>query len=380
MKKLKALPLDPIFIKLSKFRNDKNPHKINLGIGIYADKKGNPYVMPTVQKATKHIDTSNFNYTSMQGDKEFLDLAQNFALGKTNTYIAQVQTAGGTQACKIYGDIAKKLEIDTYIIPKPAWTSYPDLLAHKKLIQFPHLNKDKEVNFKKYISTIKNLKKPQETVLLLQGGQAHNQTGKNLSQNQLEKLIPLINEKEISVLIDAAYLGLGAKLETDLKFIREAFNKIKNSALAISFSKNACMYRHRLGALFIKTKSEKEKKIVESHFQVQIRQSISNPPAFGAMVMTKILKDSQDEWEEELKQMKSVIDSKREFLISAMNPKLDSFKECRGMFAILDINKNQIEELEKKYSIYILDSGRINFAGITDSNKNYLAESLKKVL
>ncbi len=40
MKKLELLPLDPIFVKLKKFRADQNPRKINLGIGIYADEQG----------------------------------------------------------------------------------------------------------------------------------------------------------------------------------------------------------------------------------------------------------------------------------------------------------------------------------------------------
>ena len=59
MKILEQLPLDPIFVNLEKFRADKNPRKINLGIGIYADEEGNPYVMPSVGKAVKNLDCSN---------------------------------------------------------------------------------------------------------------------------------------------------------------------------------------------------------------------------------------------------------------------------------------------------------------------------------
>ncbi len=395
MKKLEALPLDPIFVRLNEFRADKNPRKINLGIGIYADDKGRPYVMPSVQKAAKNLDCSNFNYTSMQGDTEFLDLVQGFFLGKHDFEIAQIQTVGGTHAVKLFGNLAKKWGVKKYILPTPTWGNYRALLVHEEIIDFPHLTANGEVNFRRlaghsagYLETLENLDSPEETVLVLQGGQPHNQTGKNLSLAQLQELIPLLNKKGVHVLIDAAYIGLGAEIKftpsgvagRDLEFVRTAFRDLEKVALAVSFSKNACLYRHRCGALFIKTDDQKPREILESHLQVDTRTTISNPPAFGAMVMKDIFANNLDDWLAEVAEMKASIDARREFLINSLDGKLDYLRDCRGMFGVLQVSPAQITELREKYAIYMLDSGRINFAGISNANRDYLVESLRAVL
>jgi aspartate/tyrosine/aromatic aminotransferase len=233
---------------------------------------------------------------------------------------------------------------------------------------------------------------PADSVLVLQGGQPHNQTGKNLSLEQLHEIIPILNKNNVQVLIDAAYLGLGLEISRDLEFVRTAFREINNVALAVSFSKNACLYRHRCGALFFKTGSAKsrnslsgnylnqEKIVLESHFQKAIGQSISNAPAFGAMVMKNILKNNSREWLQELDEMRLAVDERREFLVNSLNGKLDYLRDCRGMFGVLQISPAQIIKLREKYSVYILDSGRINFAGISDTNRDYLVESLRQVL
>jgi len=187
MKKLQALPLDPIFVNLEKFRADKNPRKINLGIGIYADEQGRPYVMPSVQKAAKNLDCSNFNYTSMQGDTEFLDLVQKFVLGKTSDEVAQIQTVGGTHAVKLFGNLAKKWGLTKTILATPTWGNYRALLATPQFLEFPHLAEDGEVNFAGYLEILENLPDAESTILILQGGQPHNQTGKNLSLSQLRR-------------------------------------------------------------------------------------------------------------------------------------------------------------------------------------------------
>ena len=380
MKKLQALPLDPIFVNLEKFRADKNPRKINLGIGIYADEQGHPYVMPAVQKAAKNLDCSNFNYTSMQGDTEFLDLVQKFILGETSDEVAQIQTVGGTHAVKLFGNLAKKWGLTKTILATPTWGNYRALLATPQFLEFPHLAEDGEVNFAGYLEILENLPDNGETILILQGGQPHNQTGKNLSLAQLRELIPLLNKKNVQVLLDAAYLGLGLEISRDLEFVRTAFQEINKVALAVSFSKNACLYRHRCGALFIKTKNQKSREILESHLQVDTRTTISNPPAFGAMVMKDIFANNFTNWLNEVAAMKASIDGRRDFLINSLDGKLDYLKNCRGMFGVLQFSPAQIAELREKYAIYLLNSGRINFAGISEQNKDYLVESLREVL
>ena len=41
---------DAIFGLVEAFKSDLRPRKVNLGIGVYADDKGDPYVFPVVRK------------------------------------------------------------------------------------------------------------------------------------------------------------------------------------------------------------------------------------------------------------------------------------------------------------------------------------------
>ena len=48
-------PADPILSLSIDFRNDKNPKKVNLGVGAYRDNDGKPYVFPIVRKVEQAI-------------------------------------------------------------------------------------------------------------------------------------------------------------------------------------------------------------------------------------------------------------------------------------------------------------------------------------
>jgi aspartate aminotransferase len=52
----------------------------------------------------------------------------------------------------------------------------------------------------------------------------------------------------------------------------------------------------------------------------------------------------------------------------------------KGMFSFLGVNVDQVQSLVNDYSIYLVNSSRINVAGINDANIKYLAESLATVL
>ena len=49
------------------------------------------------------------------------------------------------------------------------------------------------------------------------------------------------------------------------------------------------------------------------------------------------------------------------------------------MFSFLGVTPDQAETLIRKYSIYLVKSGRINIAGINRTNINYLANSLAEL-
>ena len=50
------------------------------------------------------------------------------------------------------------------------------------------------------------------------------------------------------------------------------------------------------------------------------------------------------------------------------------------MFCFLGITENQVERLKQNFGIYMVNSSRINIAGITPKNIDYLANAIIKVL
>jgi len=52
----------------------------------------------------------------------------------------------------------------------------------------------------------------------------------------------------------------------------------------------------------------------------------------------------------------------------------------KGMFSFLGLNPEQVQKLIDDYSIYMVKSSRINVAGISNSNIDYLVDALAKVL
>ena len=52
---VKTAPADPILSLTTGFKNDKDPRKVNLGVGAYRDNDGKPYVFPIVRKVEAEI-------------------------------------------------------------------------------------------------------------------------------------------------------------------------------------------------------------------------------------------------------------------------------------------------------------------------------------
>jgi len=52
----------------------------------------------------------------------------------------------------------------------------------------------------------------------------------------------------------------------------------------------------------------------------------------------------------------------------------------KGMFSYTGLSKDQVNALKKNNSIYIVNSGRINIAGLTTANVEYVANAINDVI
>ena len=66
---------DPILGLTEEFKNDLNPQKINLSVGVYQDDNENTPTLPSVLEAEKEILNQNISktYKPIDGDKEFIE-------------------------------------------------------------------------------------------------------------------------------------------------------------------------------------------------------------------------------------------------------------------------------------------------------------------
>lgn len=90
------------------------------------------------------------------------------------------------------------------------------------------------------------------------------------------------------------------------------------------------------------------------------RANYSMPPDHGAEIVRIILNDEalRKEWEDELTQVRNHMVTIRENLAEAMRKRsnsadFDFLAEHRGMFSLLGISQEQVEQLKKKISAFI---------------------------
>ena len=113
----------------------------------------------------------------------------------------------------------------------------------------------------------------------------------------------------------------------------------------------------------------------------------SMPPDHGAAIAAHIFNDPalRAQWSQELTDMRSRLNGLRKLLVDKLaarnTPKDFSFvaKE-RGLFSFLGITKEQVIRLRDEFHIYMVESSRINIAGINHGNVDRVADSIAAVL
>jgi aromatic-amino-acid transaminase len=103
--------------------------------------------------------------------------------------------------------------------------------------------------------------------------------------------------------------------------------------------------------------------------------------------VTTILGDPalRAKWEKELAGMRDrILDMRKAFVrglkSAGANRDFSFITEQKGMFSFSGLDKDQVERLKSEFGIYIVGSGRINVAGMTDSNMKALCEAIVSVL
>ena len=385
-------PSDPILQLMSLHQEDTRPDKIDVGVGVFRTQDGQTPIMNAVRKAEKqlHDIQTTKTYVGIAGDPVFDDVMINLVFSDSvdKDRVCAVQAPGGSGALRICADMLKKaMPNKTLWVSDPTWGNHTPIFeaAGFTVKKYPYFTpKSKMVDEGKMLETLAEMG-PNDIVLL--HGCCHNPTGSDITPDAWDSIAELVNKKGFLPFIDLAYQGFGKGLDEDLYGTRKLAKSVSNLVVTNSCSKNFGLYRDRVGCAMILTKDNKTAEIAKSHLSLMARVAYSMPPDHGAAIVGLIMTSEEltNMWKAELAEMRSRILGLRAQLATKMaaitkTSDWDFINQHRGMFSLLCLDKAQTDALINEHSIYIVNGGRINIAGLKDDAQiNRFAECLAKV-
>ena len=394
---LKLQSEDKIMALMSLYKADERKEKIDLGVGVYKNNKGQTPIMDAVQKASRILNNTQKtkSYVGLSGNLRFIDNISQLVLADAvpKNQIIGAQAPGGTGAFHQLLLLIRSMEKDKRVwISSPSWPNHAAILNHLG-IQFNNYNyfdyDTCEVNFSRMMS---DLQKISSGDVLLLHGCCHNPTGANLSLENWTELTKFCEKKNILPLIDLAYQGFGDGINDDVKGVQYMACNLPEVCIGISCSKNFGLYRERVGAALMVVSDKKIHKLVEENLKSFNRVTFSFPPDYGASLVEIILggNNSQNKelihlWEKELNSMRNGMLELRKLLSDSLrrstnSTRFDFIERHRGMFSLMGLSVDQVARLRTEFGIYMVGDSRINIAGLNKDQIDYFSSSIASVI
>jgi len=391
---LEKLAPDPILGVTIAFRADPTPNKVDLGVGVYRDARGQTPIPAAVREAEGAVlsGQTSKTYVGPLGNAEFNQRIAELALGplmaRLRERVATIQTVGGCGALRLGAEILKATGKDPVVhVSTPTWANHEPLLGSSGLAlqRYPYYDAAAHrLELERMLDALGSI--PPGNVVLLHGC-CHNPTGADLAPAEWEQVAELLQRRSLTPFVDLAYQGLGDDLERDAAGLRIIAARVPEMLLAISCSKNFGLYRERVGALTVLAESPAAAAAVSSHQARIARRIYSMPPDHGAAIAAHVLGDTKlrKAWEIELAGMSARIAALRNLLADGLTqrrPELDVswLREQKGMFSLLGIDAARLETLRERHHVYTPPDSRINVAGVSQANVDYVADSIAPLL
>jgi aromatic-amino-acid transaminase len=388
-------PRDPILGITEAYNADKNPNKVNLGVGVYYDDNGKVPLLECVRKAETQLmeKATPRTYLPIDGLATYDKAVQELVFGADSAVVKEkraitVQALGGTGALKLGADFLKRFAPNAQVwISDPSWENHRALFEAAGFVvnNYPYYDPaTRGVNFADMLKALNEM--PAGSIVLLHAC-CHNPTGADLSDAQWTEVIEVVTQRGLIPFLDMAYQGFGDGIEADGKVVRLFADAGGPLFVSNSFSKSFSLYGERVGALSIVAVSAEEAARVLSQLKRVVRTNYSNPPLHGGQVVATALAtpELRKLWEEELAGMRVRIREMREALVKKLKEKapgqdFDFVVKQRGMFSYSGLTKAQVERLRDEFSIYAVDTGRICVAALNSHNIDAVVDAIAKVL
>eukprot|EP01118_Nematostelium_gracile_P015864 TRINITY_DN643_c0_g1_i1.p1 TRINITY_DN643_c0_g1~~TRINITY_DN643_c0_g1_i1.p1 ORF type:complete len:406 (-),score=118.73 TRINITY_DN643_c0_g1_i1:44-1261(-) len=388
-------PPDAIFGLTTAFNKDPSPNKLNLGVGAFRTEEGKPLVLNSVQKADEFVTNSktyNHEYLPMEGLASFYNgsakvLFGNDLIKDLGNKLVSMQCLSGTGALRTGFEFVKKFLPGTKVLySEQTWPNHKNIFAATGLENSTYRYYDRSTNALNMDGLLQDIRAAPEKSLILLHACAHNPTGMDPTQDEWQKILQAVKERNHLVFMDCAYQGFASgDLDKDAYAIRLFASSGVEMFVAQSFAKNFGLYGERIGTLHVVLSSDGYSEAVRSQLKQIARATYSNPPCRGAYIVAKIFSDEAllTEWKGELAAMAGRIQAVRQKLFDALKEKgivWEHLIKQIGMFGYTGLTASQVERLTNVHHVYLTSDGRISLAGLQSHTIPVLADAIYDVV
>ena len=386
---------DPILGLMVEYAKDTNPNKVNLGVGVFYDDDGVLPVLECVRTAEQRIadPISARPYLPMEGLPGHRKACQNLLFGKDapvlqQNRVATIATIGGSGALKVGADFIHTWfpESKCYV-SDPTWGNHIAIFEGSSVEVGKYPYYDKATGTVKFDALIEFLNTLNKNDVVLLHPCCHNPTGVDLTQQQWDQLLQVIEARGIIPFMDIAYQGFGEDMDSDAYAIRKAVDMGLPLFVSNSFSKNLSLYGERVGGLSVVCPTEEEAARVFGQLKFTVRRIYSSPPSHGGHVVDIVMNDEalHEQWVSEVYCMRDRIKAMRLQLKSVLEAKVpgrnfDYLTTQNGMFSFTGLTPEQVERLKAEFGIYMVSNSRMCVAGLNTKNIDYVANAMAEVL
>jgi len=394
-KGLQPLPADAILGIMTMFRADQNPRKVDLSVGVYQDDTGNTPVFDCVKRAERALidEETTKTYVAIAGNAVFNRQMETLLFGASSAVLADgrvatVQAPGGSGALSVAGHLIQRAQQGSRVfLSEPSWPNHLPLLrlSGLKIEHYPYYDLDEHrIDFDAMVESIERMRAGD---LLLLHGCCHNPSGADLSAAQWKVVAELCSRLGIVPFIDFAYQGLAQGVEQDAQCVRLISDVVPEFVVVSSCSKNFGLYRERVGACCIVSETRKQRDAIQSNLANVARSIYSMPPDHGAAIVAKVLGDAElrRSWIAELDTMRKRLGSLRRLLVDEIHERTQAVDfsfvaNQSGLFSFLGLSREQIVRLREEFHVYMVESSRVNIAGVNANNVGVIADAVAAVV
>jgi len=385
-----------VFAVAKSFREDTADTKVNLSVGAYRDDDCQPWILPVVKKVESAMPNDpkiNHEYLPVLGLPSLVEHGVKLVLGENSPAVLQnraigLQTLSGTGGLRVGAEFLKRFGgVEKVLNSNPTWGNHNMIFADCGYKVGAYRYWDPSKKCLDFSGMIEDLEKAEDGCVVVLHGCCHNPTGVDPTMDQWKEILRVMVKKKHFPFFDCAYLGFASgDVDVDSQAVRLFASAGQEMLVAQSFAKNFGLYNERAGCLAVVTSDSSLKPIIESQLELIVRAMYSNPPQHGAKIVATILEDPslKLQWKDNVKTIADRVLLMRKMLFQKLTEMgtpgtWNHVIDQKGMFCFTGLSSAQVKVLTEEFHIYLLSNGRVNMAGLSTKNVDYVAKAIHKV-